>query len=203
MTLDLRFAWQCTPDELFESLQIVPEANTRPPALETRPFQVPQLSLDGGPYTYQTTRSSISLNLIEKESQGLRSTQPESLEKRCGILFFDGDTVIASYMIPGIYAVEPRLLHVRDSYRGKGLATRLMEQVMRDIPVVVGNVHLWGRQMIHVKAVKAHVNAHKNVVQWALQEGKEVPLEVLEAVQSGAQGGRYVRLAEKLGGSSK
>jgi len=185
----LVYRWEMTPNELFGCFRPIPRGQDGP--LARQPFAGPKRPLEGTPYTYQLGVSDTSVAKDIAPIHGECPHIPLTGDTRAGVLIYDGDGIIASYIIPGNYKQVPRWIVVRDGYRKKGIATRMIEQWHREVPSVMDA----SRQPINVVAAKTFIKAHTNSVSWAISQGKPVPQRVKDAV---AKGEEYQEILKNL-----
>lgn len=181
--MQIDYRWMVTPAELFACF--VP-THTADNLLTLPPKGFPsgrKKQLHGTPYLYQIGVSATSVALDIKPVHEAFPDLPATGDTRSGVIVYHGNLIIGSYVIPGHVTTNLRRIVVREGYRGQGLATRMVEQWFQEIP---GPLNM-PRQPINVRAVKAFLKAHKNVVNWAITNGKDVPQNVRDAVASGAQ----------------
>jgi hypothetical protein len=152
-------------------------------ALPTVPFKGIKRKLEGTPYLYQIGVSDTSVAVDIAPIYRAFPDLPLSGDRRAGILVYDGNLIIGSYLTMGNLARDFRRIIIRDKYRKKGLATRMVEQWFREIP---GATDI-PRQPINIMAVKTFLKAHANTVNWAVANGKDVPQKVRDAVASGQE----------------
>jgi len=180
---NLVYYWDLTPKELLSCLVPVNSQDRSRIQLPTVPFKLPKLSLIGTPYTYQLGVSDSSsladVALIHKEIPSL----PHTGDRRTGIIVYNGSKIIGTYLIPGHYTRDYRLIYVHENYRNQGLGTRMLEQWYREVPRVMN----LPPQLINIMAAKTSIKAHANVVRWAIAEGKDVPQRVQDAINNGAE----------------
>lgn len=174
--------WEITPAVLAGKWIGVHIGDNHSP-LFTQPFDTALKPLEGTPYSYQiavsTTSAEVETRFIREDCQAFLT----SSTKHSGILAFDGDRIIASYLMPGNRSEVEHLLAVHPAYRGKNLAARIIEQWFRETPGVVGIPN----QPIHIVAAKAFCKAHRDVTRWAQETGRPIPPEVVEAFRTGEQ----------------
>ena len=178
----LRFAWQLTPDELAASWQ---PSQTDPTRAGTRPkaFACAAKKLDGTKYKYQLAVGEGTANPEMQAVAKACPDMPRSGDKRSGVVILDGDKVIGALTILGVNRHSTRSTWVDADYRGKGIATRMLELWYREVPRFVRLTP----QRINVAAAKAYLKAHEQAVVWAASQGKDVPSDVTDAIASGEQ----------------
>lgn len=187
------YRWTLTPKELYACFRPINSAESRV-ALPTVSFKGPKRPLDGTPYTYQLgvsdTSAAVDIAPIRKAFPDV----PLSGDRRAGVIVYNGNIVIGSYLVMGAIARDARRIIVRESYRKKGIATRMVEQWFREVP---GATDI-PRQPINVMAVKTFLKAHANVVSWAAANGKDVPKKVKDAVASGQEAAEILKGLEAV-----
>lgn len=181
--MQIDYRWMVTPAELFACF--VP-THTADNALTVPTLGFPggrKKPLSGTPYLYQLGVSDTSVAVDIKPVLAAFPDLPTTGDSRSGVILYHGNIIIGAYTIPGQVTNNLRRIVVREGYQGQGLATRMVEQWFREIP---GPLNM-PRQPINVRAVKAFLTAHKNLVEWAVANGKPVPQKVRDAVASGAE----------------
>jgi GNAT superfamily N-acetyltransferase len=142
--------------------------------LEQEPFEdVARHPLDGTDYEYQL---AVSAGNPSRVAAYLREYNPEivrSRDSRSGLLVLHGDKVIGSYMYGALSSTGNLAVH--QDYRRTGLATRMVEQVLREVR---WRTTLNGR--LTPEAAAAALHAHRRVVAWAIASGKDVPQAVID-----------------------
>jgi len=172
--------WILTPADLFAVFIPVKSSATNAHGAN-KPFAGAKRPLDGTPFQYQVALSDKSLSEDVKLLRRERPTLPLSGDRRAGIILFDGSKIIASYIIPGNLVRQERQLFVHADYRRRGLASRMIEQWMRETPTA-RNIT---RQPLNVVAARAFLAAHRALIIWAVAQGKNVPQSVADAVTAG------------------
>lgn len=177
------YYWTLTPKELLSCLVPVNSRDRSRISLPVASFKLPKLSLVGTSYTYQL---GVSANSLSEDMKGILKEFPGipvTGDRRSGILIYQGSKIIGSYLIPGSYTKDFRLIYVHEGFRKQGLGTRMVEQWYREVPRAMS----LSKQLVNVMAAKTFLKAHANVVRWAVAEGKDVPQRVQDAVNSGAE----------------
>lgn len=192
--MQINYRWMVTPEELFECFVPV-HTNTTSVHLPTVGFSsAAKRPLPGTSFQYQLGVSPTSTAAEIKPVVQAYPDLPITGDSRSGVIVYDGHWIVGAYIIPS--QVTLRQIVVRKEYQGKGLAKRMLEQFMREIPGVTEIP----KQPINIRAVKAFLGAHKNLVGWAVATGKPVPQRVRDAVSKGEQEAAILKsleLAEK------
>lgn len=179
--------WTQTPKEWFSC--IVPtHTQDNNVTLEVLPFKTNKKPLEGTSYTYQLALSDSSVSHDAQQLHKARPRLPLSGDRRCGILVFDGQKIVASYVIPGHSEHAPRRVIVHRDYRGQKLAQKMLEQWYKEVPTIVGA----SKQPINVAAIKTFLAAIKNVVAWAATKDLTMDPQVRDAWASGAEAAEII-----------
>jgi len=189
---EIAYRWMNTPAELFRSAIYVKIQPISPVAIESIPFTSQKRMLSGTGYQYQCALSNTSMAI---DIAPVHEAYPQidiSGDKRAGIIIFEGNRVIASYIVPGDSTMAERRIFVSEDYRGKGLATRMIEQFMQEIPGII-----IPKQRVNLVAVRAFLSGHKNVVNWAIAHGMQVPQKVRDAITNGGEAAMILAKAER------
>lgn len=160
MTLELRWAWELRPSQLFQKNRFVKSSGTKKLFQEVRPFACPRLPLPGTSFTYQLALSRVGKT---EEVQALYLSHrdlPDSGDYRCGVIFFDGEEIIASLIVSGVNAKQPFKMVVHPDYRDQDLAERLLVEWWSHVKHTYRES---GDQAMTVVAVKVLLKAHKAV----------------------------------------
>lgn len=157
-------------------------ANAPVPSVETRPFPGGKRALPDTNYTYQIALSASAQSMNITARRAAVPGIPASGDSRSGVLVFNGDKIVGSYILPGDIDGSPHLLAVHANYRNMGLATRMMEQWLREVP----SPKLY-RQPVNMAGVKTMLKAAHNTVDWAVANNKQVSQEVKDAWANGVE----------------
>jgi GNAT superfamily N-acetyltransferase len=187
MDQQLRYWWETTPKELLaKHVFIKASPATETLRQEVEPFDTPKKPLEGfDGLDYQLALSDRALNNEARLQRQAHHELPVSGDSRSGILAFDGDQIVASFVLVGTTPGSPRFkLVVNPEHRGTGLAQRLFEiWGLRVKRLMTANP----KQPITYHATVALLAAHKAVVEQALAEDLPVPDNVKQAVASGEE----------------
>ncbi len=181
MTAPVIWTWEQTPEDWFRCIRPVKaQASIN---LEVQPFNLPKKVLNGTKFTYQLGLSSSSTSSEIKIRRTALPAIPVTGDTRSGIIIFDGQKIVGSYIIPGNLDNSARQLVVDSAYRGMGIATRMLEQWFREVP----SVPALSVQPVNIQAVKTFLKALHNTVNWAVSVNKPVSQEVKDAWNTGVQ----------------
>lgn len=181
--MEINYRWMVTPAELFDCFAPTHTSDNRV-TLPTVGFPSGRKKqLHGTPYLYQLGISATSVAQDIKPVFQAMPELPVTGDSRSGLIVYHGNLIIGAYIIPGQSSINLRQIVVREGYQGQGLAKRMLEQYMREIP----GITKIPRQPINIRAVKSFLGAHKNLVEWAIANDKPVPQNVRDAVASGEQ----------------
>jgi hypothetical protein len=173
------YRWTITPNTLYGCF-VPTQSQSNRVNLPHKGFDMKKKPLQGTPYTYQcgvgaSSRAEDIIPVVKEHPE-----VPRTGDSRSGIVVYHGTMIVGAYITPGNISRSLRQIVVKEGYRGQGLATRMIEQWFREVPGVLDIKP----QPINIGAVKAFLNAHENVVNWAVASGKSVPQEVIDAVSA-------------------
>jgi len=155
--------------------------------IERVPFEMEKKLLEGTSYTYQcgisATSEASDIVLVREAYPDIPFTGSD----KSGILVFDGEEIIGSYIVPNGNVMHSAL--VKDEHQKQGLGTRMVEQFMREVPVVIDSTV---QQAVNLAAAKTFFKAHANAVSWAVANNKDVPQEVVDAAASGEEAQKWL-----------
>jgi len=178
------YVWEQTPKEWFTCIRPVPSHRTADTVtVEATPFVCAKKRLLGTNFFYQLALSESSLAEDVRAIRQACPTLPLSGDTRSGVLIFDGNKIIASYLFPGTYTRNERRLAVHPDYRGQGLAKLMVSQWQREVPTV----DTIPPQTVNVAAVRTMFSAIKMTLAWAVSSGKVVPQRVRDAWSAGTE----------------
>lgn len=133
-------------------------------------FGCPRVPLDGTGFTYQLAVSRKAQTDVGGD--GL----PDSGDSRSGVIVFDGDRIVSSYVASAIS--RHRHLAVDKAYRGQGLGVLMVELWMREATFSRASIGL-----ISYRSASIAVESYRRAVAWAVDSGKDVPADVRAAVE--------------------
>lgn len=164
--------WEMPLSEILRNF--FPAFNNGPIPAETVPFKCSKRPAGNGLH-YQLA--------LPPELRAVQSEVPASGDHRAGILIFDGDTIIGSFML----RAAAHTLQVLPGYRGRGVSGLLFTYYYQEVRFIPG------MGSISPLALRAFVSAHARIVRWAVQTGKDVPQRVIDAVESGQEAAHLLR----------
>lgn len=181
----LIYRWQQTPAELFAH-SLFRGASGAKVHGETKPFTSKPRALEGTELFFQLgisrTAKGPDIEPIQKEAPHL----PDSGDYRSGVLLLDRfqRRAIGCFVADGRRDDNPmRTVFLDEDFRGRGLATKMVEMFLREIPGIKDH----SRLIINFEATKVFLAAHVKAVEWAKASGKSVPVKVLAALGSGVE----------------
>jgi GNAT superfamily N-acetyltransferase len=176
--------WELTPLEAFHGFRFVRHERERVEYPEWAAFKSDRYELEAYPgLTFQlgVSDNSRSDHIIE-----LRKEQPElpvSGDKRSGVIVHDGDRLVASYVIDGRRPGMKHIMGVEPDYQGRKLGLAMMMEWAKRTK----RPRVMERQTMNGRGARAFLAAQVGICRWAVDEGMDVPLKVVDELQSGGE----------------
>jgi hypothetical protein len=177
--------WELTPREALGGyiIRVPPQ---RPLLRETKPFALPYESVEGTGLRLQWGVSSRSLCLDVKAIREFAPQLPDSAadgDRRSGILFFDGDTLVGYYVILGFSLSSDHRVWIHEDYRGSDLGQRVLLEWQKRVP----RCQTKDPQKLNPGGAKTFLRVRSKLYRWAIDQGYDVPDKVRRELDTGAE----------------
>jgi GNAT superfamily N-acetyltransferase len=186
---DMCWRWELTPMELLAGFQPIRSKRTENLTSEVKPFKnTERKPLPGTDLLYQFAVSDCA---VTQDITRIREAQPDlpvSGDRRSGVLVYDQNKLVGSCVIQGNMYLQGYKMSVHPDYRRQGIAYRMLLEWCRETK----RARELPKQGITLNSAKALLRVHKELIGWALQEGKEVPDRVVQAVEDGQEAERIL-----------
>jgi GNAT superfamily N-acetyltransferase len=175
--------WELTSDEILRGHIVstgVP--GPAPSSALTKPFACDVQPLPGSALQYQL---ALSHSAKSKEARALRIEHPElpdSGDDRCGVLVLDANKrIVGAYLALGVSWTQALIVH--PEHRGTGLARAMFIAWCKQTKLPMTHA----KQVMNYGSLRSFLSAHRALVRWAIEEGKDVPEHVVRSIALGAK----------------
>lgn len=175
--------WELTLKEIFNGLYLAGEFTPNNVILENQPFKPFSITENKLLFDNFTFQFGISDKSMSEDIKNIRKEQldlPLSGDKRSGIIAFDNEKIIGSLIIEGNSVKDSTKIAVLKEYRNKGISVALLTEWywLTKRPVIMPS------QGINIISAKTIINSYKNIIDRAKKENKDIPLNVLNSLES-------------------
>lgn len=194
---ELCWYWELAPADLLMGYRFIKAWPVQKMRQEVTPFSSPKKLLEGASFSYQLAVSSRSVDpwIQDLHADMAPLGMPISGDRRSGILIFDADRIIGSFIIEGNLVGNGYKMVVDQDRRQHGLAMRMLVEWCWQTRRHRIRLEQGGITLVSVKAL---LSAHREVVERATKAGLPVPKRVAEAIAQGQQAAQIIAEATKV-----
>jgi hypothetical protein len=187
----MKWRWEMTPLEIFQVKVVKPTPGGDGfLSMEVSPFKLPRLPLEGANgLTHQFGLSDCSLSEEVKLWKATHPEIPVTGDRRSGIIVFDGDEIVASYIFEGRRTGIPLTMVVRKDYRGSKPKSPKPLPLSVILPLeffkrVKRQARPEPQQTEIVQGARAYIRTLTALYEWAVRTGKSIPEKVQREIET-------------------
>jgi GNAT superfamily N-acetyltransferase len=199
---ELRWRWELGIWDTWEGFKFLVPPNV-PIPIEAIPFmECPRTPLEGyDSLEFQlgvsTCSSTVDIHTLRNALPDLQGTGQK--DRRSGVVVLAGDEIVANYVIAGNRYHQNFRIVVRDDYKRRGLATRMLLEWHKVTPTQLNR----SKQRMNPWAVPTFLSGIHAAYAWAVDQGKEVPDNVLREMETKEETTRILELLDEVKATGK